>query len=234
MLHRFKPLWNLAGTSAMTNRIEAISVSVGLPLCAYYFLDRYERLYYSCNRSGIHIYEGKSAEGISFTDWRKLPSPYPQSLIDTSEAPHELAVMVEERRALFDEAKMFGLIDDSGKYYSPDLESISSLEQAAAHCIELVQLAETKVQFAHAAEVIINAKQLQIKLLPTDYSLRQDGYRFNSEVNYRIMKDYFVNAPATHSIVKSRIDLIKSSMSKLRSTLESCEEMLAKRRASCL
>ena len=219
--------------TACTDRITAVAADIGCPLFSFFNtsdITKYERIYFTGIPSGIHIYDSNPVSGTGFCNWRQLPSPMPQSVIDTTQIPHDLALMVEDGRALFEKAKGLGLIDAEGRYFAPDPESISAVEQLADSCVDLAKKAEMPEELIHAAAVAESAKRQQVKLLPTDFALRKDGYRPSQDAADRIIKDYFVSAPATHSVVKSRVHTVETVMERLKNAISFCDEELEKKR----
>ena len=202
--------------SALRDRIFVMSSACGLPLSSYKNCAEYERSYFSTTNPGTHYYEGKPNPTIKFTDWRKLPSVTPQSVIKAEAAPEKLKNQLIEVRDLFEKAHQFGVIDDEGAIYKPDEESVNSIKAACENCAEAIKKVTSPKDIPVLMEAVNNLKNLaEVKLEKTDFSLPEDGYRETNQYVRGIQEDHFIYSPAVHEGVAETLKVVED-LTKLR------------------
>lgn len=214
------PTW-LPKESALTDRIFVMNSTCVLPLSAYGNCAAYERDYFSAPSAGCHYYEGfyegrTQPRGMLFTDWRKLPSLTPQSHIKLDSAPEPMKAIIGPARDLYDEAVGYGLLDGDNRLCQPDEESLEKLREVT----ERVRAATERFRVADTARAQALLEELQaarvITMVPTRYTMANDGHRAEEVNRLRVQKDYFVSAPAYQ--IKAR-----EILSKMKETTDAAE-----------
>ncbi len=215
-MHEAQQLWGLK-ESALTDRIFVMCSACGLPLSTYNNCVEYERMFFESGRMpGMHYYEGKPVEGLTFCDWNKLPSIMPQSVIHTDKAPVILAKAVEEARELFDEAYDLKLIDSNGVCYEASQKSLDAIDTATesiGKVIQRVTKAEDVPPLANAMKDMKENAKIELQKIP--FSLPSDGYRRNEEMIKSVLKDHFVSSPAVHEAIRKNVETVKAAQKKL-------------------
>ena len=197
--------------NASGDRISCIRVQYGLPLCAYYNCKDYERLYYLHNSEdmpGIHCYEGASVKGVTFTDWFSLPPITPYSLISVSDAPPRLKNFLNEASDLFESAYHTGIIGNNGLIYEISESEISDLLSLCGK-YETIMSNKSNQQDITVLENMIDTirKAMNIKLCPSDFVSCRNVCKNDTEINARLLKDYFISSPAIYDNIRMQITI---------------------------
>ena len=197
-------------TSALTDRIYAMQIQIGVPFSAYHFTKQYEKEYYASTSAGCHLYEGNPLDksrrpipgvtvDMELNDWRELPSILPQSLDNTEvypDTPKVVVTRLEEGRELFEKAYALGLVKDNGYIYALDEDDMKVKNAVRSYVSGL----------ANDAPVDLNQLNGMLPLYQTDKSLPVDG---DSNERERILKDYFVSSPVCSKLVKKSVERIE-------------------------
>ncbi len=218
--------------SALTDRIYIMCSACGLPLSAYSNCSEYERMFFSTKQSGRHYYEGKKNPTIEFTDWNKLPSITPNSLIEMDRVPHDLAILVNDARSLYDKAYEYGLLKDS-VLYTVDKEWIKGLEEACENCekkAETVTKAKDIKELETALEELRKFENAQ--LVKEGFELKTDGDRNQVEFIRSMEEDYFVAAPAAQEKVEKEIKVLDELFAKRKALISTVSQKIEDIRSS--
>lgn len=206
-MQRVNGLWKVK-ESGLNDRIYVMCSAAAFPLSAYSKRMDYEEAFFSEVTAGRHYYEGKPVRGMAFNDWRKLPSLTPQSLIDTSRVPRDLAVAVENARSLFKNALSFGLLDEEGQIYVPDDSAIGEARDAVSTAKEFAEGFVNKSQIPQAETLVRRLEVVgKVRLSPSPYKLKSDGVR-DSDIKLSILQDHFVYAPPFHDGIRANIQVL--------------------------
>lgn len=223
-MHDVQNLWDVK-ESDLTDRIYVMCSAAVLPLASYTKCTEYEEAYFTDGEPGRHYYEG-GIEGMPMSDWRKLPSLTPQSLIDTSRVPHTLAKLVEEGRSLFEDAMAFGVLDDDGNILVPDAQSMAEVRQLLTASREQAANMTSKAQVPAAEELLQSLDTRgKVRLIPSGKKVFTDG---NTEPDFkrRNMEDHFVSSPALHALVRESVDAIKPIDGEVKAAQKSLQEAI--------
>ncbi len=220
-------LWGLK-ESALTDRIFIMCSACGLPLSSYNNCTEYERMFFSAKTVGRHYYEGKPNPSIDFTDWNKLPSITPQSVIDVKSAPEDLAKLITDARTLYSKARQYGVIDEDSYICKPDENVLMAIKTACDTCASKLA-ATSRPQDIPALDSAIGElkKQGTVSMSRTSFSFPTDGFRENKEFILSIQQDHFVSAPAVHQMVESTLSEIESVLSKKTDIIAAAESKIA-------
>ncbi len=204
-MHNVANLWEVK-ESDLTDRIYVMCSAAVLPLASYTKCAEYEEAYFKDNEPGRHYYEG-GVEDMPFSDWRGLPSLTPQSLIETKRVPHDLAVMVERARALFEDAVALGVIDESdGAISLPDEGSMGDARRVIAEARDFAASMSGRSQVPRAEELLrALGERGRAHLVPSGKRVFTDG-NTEPEFKRRNMKDHFVSSPALHETVREAVE----------------------------
>lgn len=219
------PVYDLSEYSAK-DRVTALVTAVGFPISAYINCEQYEGSYFACNNPGIHYYEGQPNPTIGFTDWRKLPSVRPQSLINIDKVPEKLRRLLTEGREFFEKAHQFGVIDDEGVIYKLDEESVNIIKEGCLKCAEAIRKTESPEDIPELMDAVNNLKNLpELKLEKIDFRLPEDGCRETNEYVRRIQEDHFIYSPAIHEGVAATLKVIEDLSKKRAEIIAKAEEV---------
>ena len=211
--------------SALTDRIFVMRSACALPLGSYQNCRDYELDYFSTVSLGRHYYEGKPVEGVSFDDWRKLPSLTPQSLLDMEHAPYQLKEQVEEAKKLFARAFEAGLFSENNKLCVPAQKAMDEIAAKADAALELaakVKNVNQKDQVDAAREALKTAMDA-IPMLETEDAMANDGLAGRRDVRARVLEDHFVSAPVYQRKVArtlEALDALKAKVAEADAALE--------------
>ena len=197
--------------SALTDRIFVMCSACALPLSSYNNCAEYETSCFSSPETGRHYYEGKPVPGMLFTDWRKLSSLTPQSLINLDRAPDPMKIIVGEAQKLYDEATQYTILDDENRICKPSEEGLAELKSL----IDTVNSYATKLtkasEVAKARELLEKLQTARsIPMVATRYAMQNDGYAAKRETKLSVQKDHFVSAPVFQGIVKEILAELKA------------------------
>lgn len=221
-------LWT-SKPSALTDRIYVMCSACGLPLSTYNSCSEYEKMFFATKEPGRHYYEGKKSETMKFSDWNRLPSITPRSLFDVDAAPQELKDLLREIDVLYDKARKFGILDDGSKFYEPDKDAISALNRCCDVCEKTKEETNKAQDIPELQRELAAVKQAeQIRMLVTEMTLPQDGFRDTTQDILRIQKDYFAASPALCEVVKEWVELIEASMLRANRIIEEAEQKMQK------
>ncbi len=227
-MNSIDPLWNLKA-SALTDRIFVMCSACGLPLSSYNNCSAYERIYYNDKSVGRHYYEGKPIPGQPFSDWNKLPSVTPQSVIDAGQAPLGLASALKPVRELFDRAVAVGAFNfDDGVFYqvsASDAAKGNAVREKANALLAAASKPEDVPGLEAAARELRDTSSL--RLVSTGLSLPNDGARISAEAITSLYKDYFVYFPAIHEQVRQYVEGVESFHSDSDKLIAALEEKIS-------
>ena len=209
-LYNTDPTWGTKD-SALTDRIFVMCSACTLPLSAYNNCAEYEKNYFSSTDVGRHYYEGKHVPGMSFDDWRELPSITPQSLIDLTRAPDPLKKIVKPAQLLYEEVMQYHILDDHSQICRPSAEGVATLKDlidaVRADAAKLVKASD----IAKAQDHLDKLKAVErIPMVRTEYAMQDDGYAEKKETKLSVQKDHFVSAPVLQNIAKEILEETKS------------------------
>ena len=209
-LYNTDPTWGTKD-SALTDRIFVMCSACTLPLSAYNNCAEYEKNYFSSTDVGRHYYEGKHVAGMSFDDWRELPSITPQSLIDLTRAPDPLKKIVKPAQLLYEEVMQYHILDDHSQICRPSAEGVATLKDlidaVRADAAKLVKASD----IAKAQDHLDKLKAVErIPMVRTEYAMQDDGYAEKKETKLSVQKDHFVSAPVLQNIAKEILEETKS------------------------
>lgn len=196
--------------SALTDRIFVMCSACALPLSAYSNCAEYEAECFKTESIGRHYYEGKPIPGMSFDDWRKLPSLTPQSLVNLERTPYKMRELIESAQGLYDEASSFGIFNEENAICTPGeagVKTLKGLIDAAKQQITKISKATDLADANALLEQLKNARK--IPMVATEYSMQNDGYADKRETKLSVQKDHFVAAPAYHAIVRNILTEMK-------------------------
>lgn len=223
-IHESSKLWGLK-KSALTDRIFIMCCACGLPLSSYNRCTDYENMFFKSKEPGRHYYEGKPVPGMDFTDWNKLPSITPQSLIDVAHAPEDLAKLINEANDLYDKARKLGVLDDDSVFCKADEADLVILDNICDDCEKAIAKASKAQDIPILQETIESVKKvIMIPMMKTDKSLPTDGHRETKDVIFKIQKDYFVSSPALHDMVRDQVDLIEKRVLRAQEIIDTAEK----------
>lgn len=226
-MNQDRKLWGLK-PSALTDRIYVMSSACGLPLSSYNNCTEYEKMFFSSKSVGRHYYEGKPNPTIDFTDWNKLPSITPQSVIDIESVPEDLARLLEESRALYAKARSLGVLDDDSYICRPDKATIAKIMSACDVCEARISATSTPQEIPALEQAVAELnKHAELELLRTSFSFPADGYRENMDNILSIQKDHFVYSPAVHKEVASIVSEVESVTSRKADIAKAYEDKVS-------
>lgn len=224
-------LWEIK-ESALTDRIYVMCSACALPLSAYNNCEEYERVCFSTTDSGRHYYEGKPVPGMSFNDWRKLPSLTPQSMLQLEKAPYAMKDIITAGQKLYDEAESKGIFDEQNRICTPDAEAVAKINALAKTCIELAHKISRpdEVENAKLALSQLEVAASEIPMVQTEYALQNDGFAERIETKKLVRKDHFVSSPAYYPFVRNILkdletieDTVLQAQKKLKSKINGIE-----------
>lgn len=204
-----QPRWKVK-KSALTDRIFVMGSSCVLPLSSYNNCVEYEQSYFSTTAmEGTHYYEGKPIDGMLFSDWRKLPSLTPASIVNMDTMPQEIRERTQAALALYEKAAGYGMFDAENVILLPKQESIDAVRQAIANW-ETAKSSYTKpedlAKVQQAQKELTAAKAIQLER--SAHKMRNDGYAQEQSDKLRVQRDHFVEAPAYQMIVSDAIKVL--------------------------
>lgn len=219
--------------SALTDRVFVMCCACGLPLSAYNNCTSYERMFFSAKSVGRHYYEGKEIPGVEFTDWNKLPSITPQSLIDLSNVPKDLAELISESRELYSKACELGVIDGESYICTLPEETVSKMTDVCDSCEKVVAGAKNPQDIAALEKALSELEHaLELPLTRTAFSFPQDGNRSTNEFIGSIREDHFVYSPAVHPLVRKNVSEIETMRDRVNKLLVAANAKIASIRES--
>lgn len=223
-LNKDNALWKLK-ESTLTDRIFIMCSACGLPLSSYNNCVEYEDKFFSAKEPGRHYYEGKPVRGMEFADWNKLPSITPQSMIDLSRAPKDLAKLINEANDLYDKARKLGVLDDDSIFCEADEADLVILNNSCDACEKAIAKASKEQDIPMLQNAIENLKAaLVLPMSKTGVSLPSDGYRKTDDYILDIQKDHFISSPALHATVKAQVDLIEPTVLRAQEIIDTAEK----------
>lgn len=226
-MNQARQLWGLK-ESALTDRIFIMCSACGLPLSSYNNCTDYERMFFTSKEPGRHYYEGKAVRGMDFTDWNKLPSITPQSVIDVAHTPEDLAKLINEANDLYDKARALGVLDDDSIFCEADEADLVILNNSCDACEKAIAKA-SKAQDIPMLQQTVEAvkKAMIIPMSKTNKSLPTDGYRETKDFIFSIQKDHFISAPALHAMVRAQVDLIEKTVLRAQAIVDTAEKKVS-------
>ncbi len=220
-------MWVTKG-SALTDRIFVMCSACALPLSAYNNCEEYERMCFSTSDPGRYYYEGKPVRGMDFNDWRRLPSLTPQSLLRLESAPYKMVEQVTAAQKLYDEAAAYGVFDDDSRICAPDESKVRSLNELIAEAKDVCAKLAKPAQAAEARALLEKLKEARkLTLLPTKYSVKNDGYAATRETKLSVQKDHFVSAPACQAVVRDILDVLNKADGEAVDMIRALEEKIS-------
>lgn len=189
--------------SALTDRIFVMCSACGFPMSAYANCKLYEDNFFSALAPGRHYYAGRPLAGARFTDWNKLPSITPQSLIPADGiASIDQRNMLLDARALYHKAVELNMIDDHDHICQPDPEAVAALGSLCDKCDAVLAAMASPADIPNAQSAM-GALQgnLIIPMVATQYYMPQDGVRTDVRTIKNVQQDHFVYAPVYQCLV---------------------------------
>lgn len=213
--------------SALTDRIFMLQSVWGLPLSSYYKCTDYEQVFFKFKESGLHSYEGKPLKGLDFTDWNKLPSITPQSIVDMDHAPVDLMLRIKESNNLYERALNIGVLDDEGNLYKADEAHVIRFLNACEDCEIVINRVLGKHDECMLRQKVETLKKLlNVPMIRIKKVLPSDGDRWTKEVVLSIQKDYFFASPALHDSVRESVELVEKIIKRADSIIKIAEEKM--------
>ena len=219
-------IWALK-PSELTDRIYVMRCACGFPLSAYHPCSEYEQIFFSALEAGTHYYEGKANAGVEFTDWNRLPSVTPQSLIQSDEIPEDLKNQVVKAQNLYEKAKNVELFNEESRICAPkeeDIQNILSLLDVGMNLVNSV----TEGELDKAEQVLKEIENISWSLYPTEMSMPQDGFRDTGKRAEVIQKDHFLYSPVYQIRVEKTLSQIDEIEQKKQDVLENLTARLEK------
>ena len=214
-------------SSVLNDRIFVVCNVCGFPLGAYQNITEYERCYFESGWRGKHLYEGKPNPTIEFTDWRKLPTIRPQSLINPDSVPYKLKDQLIKTKGLFLKARQLGVIDKEGNVCCLDEESAYHIKSVCEECASKVEKDADSQDTTILAEALNQLKELDDpNLTRTDFCLPHDGCGWDPAYRDRIMEDHFAYSPAIHNSVTKTINDIEELLTYRKELVARIEEKI--------
>lgn len=219
-------LWGLK-ESALTDRIFFMCCGCGMPLSSYNNCAEYERSFYSAKAVGRHLYEGKPNPTIAFTDWNRLPSLTPQSVINVNSIPLDLANQLAEARQLYEKARAVGCLDEDSYVCQPSKEALENARQLREACQKAID-ATSRPQDIPALEKALQDLEAgqRIPVERTGFSFPTDGHRDSQESILRIQEDHFVASPAIHGAIRAAVEELEAAQTASQALMEAARQKI--------
>lgn len=212
--------------SALTDRIYVMCSACALPLSAYNNCAEYERGYFSAKHAGGHYYESDEQHPLAnmpFSDWRKLPSLTPQSMLQIDSAPLGMQNITTPAKDLYERAEAKRIFDDHNYICEPSAEAVAKIKTLVQTCNDLAGSISQPDQVAGAEQVLQELDQMAtIPMIATAYHMKDDGFVANMESKLRVRKDHFVASPVYQMVV----DDILQQMDDLEQSVNEAKERL--------
>lgn len=215
---------NICGT---IDRISYVNAICGFPLAAYEFCSDYEKVYYSSKEPGRHYYEGKPLKDVHFSDWNRLPSITPQSVVDIDHAPEDLARLIKEANNLYERALSLGVLDNEGYFYEADKSHLVYLNTVCDACETAISGVRSE-QDAYVLQQKIESLKglLRIPMIRISKLFTSDGCRITKELIHNIQKDYFFSSPELHETVQAKVELVEKLIIRANTLITVAEEKI--------
>ena len=226
-MNEISKLWGLK-ESALTDRIFIMCSACGLPLSSYNNCTEYESMFFSARATGRHYYEGKSNPSIAFTDWNRLPSITPQSVVNVKNAPEALSKQVTEARALYAKARQYGVVDEDSYVCEPDEKYMTEMKATCDFCAGKLASASRPQDIPPLDDAIRDLKKYEtVRMTRTAFAFPTDGFRENKEFILSIQQDHFVSAPAIHQKIASIISEMESALTRKAGIIAAAESRIS-------
>ncbi|NQJ73303.1 hypothetical protein HO539_08415 [Streptococcus suis] len=199
-------------SSNLSDRIYLMRNACGLPLSAYFKLGQYQHAYFTQQSPGCHYFEGVNFKGEkiqepAFSNWDKLPSLTPYSVLEDTTRHPKLQEILDESLGLYAEVQNYGLIDRTGNILTLDPSASQKIQGVFDSVRETVENANSPAQVAQLQAAIKELSDLQTPpLVASGMVLRTDGGHSQIE---SLRRDYFISSPAFHQPLRETINQLK-------------------------
>ena len=111
----------------------------------------------------------------------------------------------------------------------PDVNGANALQTLVEQAKNTALQISKATELAGAKELIarLNAAK-DIPLVPTEHALKNDGNCEKKEVQLRILKDYFVAAPAYHAVVRDIMTNINAQKAAADEAIRMLEDKISR------
>ena len=233
---------------AAAGEVTAVCAVSAFPLCAYAGRVECARAYDAFGGAGLYSYEGRGG-----MDWRYLPPLSPQSALDPrgGEMPEALVSALLSGRALYTEARRYGILDGASVFCRPYGTALDRLRQAAEECrAEIARwdagMAQVPAAFENLDETGLEAasyalrragkglpdldaaldalrRRMEIPMERTETALPADGDRRLHDIVLRVQEDHFFAFPAFHPMVREILGALETALAAARTVAAEAE-----------